>query len=219
MFLLKPRARNTNQMCAGEGTQVMRGSPHPALPLNDRMQLLQCFPGCRLLSLQNKRGEDEGGSRGPGDEGHHLMPLIASQADILQRHREARIQGTGRFAAAALPGAAPRPPITTSPAPAALRVLVPLPLPGSISLRAIPLPPPTEWSTPARLRSPGQSQQPPRYERDHVGLGGQLSFPWADARQRIRSCTAPPWEVYEPRALKPPSSQVGLFNPAASTTQ
>lgn len=62
VFLLKPRARNTNQMCAEEGTQVMRGSPHPARPGNDRMQLLQPFPGCRLLPLQNKPGEDEGGA-------------------------------------------------------------------------------------------------------------------------------------------------------------
>ena len=62
MFLLKPHARNTNQMCAEEGTQVMRGSPHPARPVNDGMQLLQCFPGCRLLFLQNKPGEDEGGA-------------------------------------------------------------------------------------------------------------------------------------------------------------
>lgn len=49
---------------AAEGTQVMRGSPHPARPMNGRMQLLQCFPGCGLLPLQNKAGEDEGGAAG-----------------------------------------------------------------------------------------------------------------------------------------------------------
>ena len=60
------------------------------------MQLPQCFPGCRLLPRQNKPGEDEGGAVGE-EEGHHLTPLIASQADIPQRHSEARVQGTGQL--------------------------------------------------------------------------------------------------------------------------
>lgn len=53
---------------------MMRGSPHPARPLNDRMQLLQCFPGCRLLPLQNKLGKDEGGAAG----GKRRAPFNAS---------------------------------------------------------------------------------------------------------------------------------------------
>lgn len=90
VLTLKPCVRNTNQMCPH---QVMRGSPHPVRPSNDRMQLLWCFPGCRLLPLQNKLGEDEGGDR-LREEGHYLMPLIASQGNILRRHREAQIQGS-----------------------------------------------------------------------------------------------------------------------------
>lgn len=201
MFLGKPRARNTNQTCAGRGHPGDAGQPASCAPREWQDAAAAVFSRLRAPASAKQAGRGRGGSCG-GEEGHHLTPLIASQADILRRHREARIQGMGWFAAAALLG----------------HPHLPLRGPCPPSSRFHPAPSCQGTERPSQAPLPGAEPAAPHGETA-LDSEGSRTFPGQTLVSAFGAAWLHPGEVYEPRALKPPSSQVGLFNPAVSTRQ